>query len=356
MNRSKHVAFRLFSLTFKEHGQEWWKQPTHLSHVLQAIQVAGLGVEFRYCGKYDNAKLKRIGPLDTLLPETASWEANSYILTSSKENGGFSLELTFRNWMLNILLRVEGQALDTRREVILEQLIRFACQLGAAFRDTALLGPAFHITLFNVGYPRPCPPRKDPQWPIGSLVDFVSKEYLIQTGKTEALEKLLTTSLPDGVVREECNDLIIFRWVDILLDDKLVATRRSMQEQWFSKTLCWPVASGYNNFGDCLETLWAPQTHPILTFYVPTYKHGYKAIVQNPDGTIDDGLFSQMASWVKVGGLPDGTPLDQLNLILPNRESALGVRQRAKVIGIKKALYTDNKGNLWNPQPPGLWL
>ena len=356
MNRSKDVMLRLFSVTFTQQEMQWWKNTTYLQKVFHAAETVGFWNEFKYYGADDDRELKKIESLNTLLAETVSWTVNSYILTSSEEKTGYLLELGLRNRMLNLLLKVEVQVPSKQGEVILDKFVEFACQLHESFKEKALLGPTFHVTLAKNVYPRPRPPRKDPQWSIGSLVDFISKPYHIHSGGSDTLKKLLTADLPDGVGRKSCGDLIVFRWVENLLNDEHIAARRSLQEQWFSQVLGWSIQSGYNELGDRLETLWTSQHHPPLTFYIDMYKYGYKAIVQNPDGSIDEELFDEMASWVKEGALPDGTPLRQLNLILPNRESALSVRPRAKAIRIKKVFYTDNEGNLWNPCPPGLWL
>ena len=85
-------------------------------------------------------------------------------------------------------------------------------------------------------------------------------------------------------------------------------------------------------------------------------QEGYKAIVQNPDGTIVEPLFIEMADWIATKSLPDQTPLARLHLITPNRKTALAIRQRAAKIGVTKVLYTDESNMLWNPWPPGQWL
>jgi hypothetical protein len=78
--------------------------------------------------------------------------------------------------------------------------------------------------------------------------------------------------------------------------------------------------------------------------------------VINPDGSVDEKLFDDMKEWIETEKTPNGDFVKELNLIAPNRKSALSITEKAISIDVKRVLYIDNDDNWWNPNPKGLWL
>ncbi len=353
-----NLIFRLFSINFNNQTEPWWHDSHYLGAIFQAIQGVEFQDKFHQFGIDGGKRFKTFTSYEQLLQETTSWQLKPYLLQGNLENGRFSLGLTIHKTRLNLILKIEGDVLAQKPKHYVNKLIRFGTYLHTAFKDTALLGPNFHITQLGNSYPRPKPPRKHPRWPVGSLVDFMSKPYFVrQIADGENLfEQLRATPFPDNRIREETESLLIFRWVQDFQDSNHIAVGRTIQEISLSQIMDWPIAAGFNEFGDQQEILWGQQPHPPLTFYTETTHEGYKAVVQNPDGSVDEPLFLEMSTWIAANSLPDQTPLTQLHLITPNRKSALSIRQRATQMGITKVLYSDESNILWNPWPPGQWL
>lgn len=353
-----NLIFRLFSLTFNNQTEPWWHNSNHLGSIFQSVQETEFQDKFNQFGIDGGKRFKSFMSFEQLLQASISWKIKPYILRGISEVGDFSLGLTIRKNAVNIFLKIDGAILEQEAGHYVNELIQFGTSLHTQFKDTALLGSNFHITQLGSGYSRPKPPRKHPRWPVGSLVDFMSKPYFIkQIEDGENLfEQLRTASLPNNRIREEKEDLLIFQWAQEFQDSDQIAAGRSLQETYLSQIMDWPIAAGFNEFGDQQEILWGQQSHPPLTFYTEAVQEGYKAIVQNPDGTIVEPLFIEMADWIATKSLPDQTPLAQLHLITPNRKTALSIRQRAAKIGVTKVLYTDESNMLWNPWPPGQWL
>lgn len=359
MRNEKEMNFvlRLVSLTFLEQDVPWWQDRANLSQLFQVIQESPFAEKLTYFGKEGKKQRQHVAAYDEIIEDAKLWQEGIYTLQSGKKTADTLLELTIRKKSLNLTLLTSAEAVGANVSTLMKYLIEFAVQLHESFQGTAVCGPEFHIIPSGVSYPRPKPPRKHPRWPIGSVVDFVSKPFLVHEGDggKESWQKLSSAPLPKGVSRQQKEDLLIFQWVQDFEDVQAVAAGRTLQERWLGQLLEWPVAAGFNALGDKQETLWGQQAHPPLTFYVDMAKHGYKAVVQNPDGTVDEELFSEMASWIKAGKLPDGTSLEQLQLIVPNRDTAVALRSRADEIGVTKVFYTGENGTLWNPWPPGEW-
>jgi hypothetical protein len=352
------IVFRLFSITFNDVMPQWWRTGDHLRRVFQHIDDLGLWKRLTIVGIDGGKKTHKIKSLDGIIDETRSWKENPYILRSTKDDQGIFFGITLRKRGLNLFLRLNGDELENRRDWLLEKLVSFGRGMHDEFRTEALLGPDFQVTLLNAAYPRPRPPRQHPLWPVGSLVDFISKSYRQrQTGDPpDAIERLLSSPLPPGVSREDLGDLLIFRWIDDLVDERRIAAARGQQERWFARVLDLPRAAGFNNLGDFLETPFSLRPHPPLTFYDDSLMEGYKAVVLDKENHADPGLIADMGEWISNRSLPDGTVLAKLHVILPNRNSARSFQERASALGIGKVLYTDNQGALWNIDPPGLWL
>lgn len=352
------VIFRIFSITFQNTTVTWWKDKVYFHRLFRILDEVGLWEELNYYGIEGAKKIESIQSLEALLEKTKTWKENPYLLRSQKEDQGVFVGITLRKRGINFYVRLNGDALDKRREYILEVFVDLGCRLHEEFKQEALFGPDFEVSILNSDYPRPRPPYAHPLWPVGNVVDFVSIPFREKHPGDipDSLQKLLNSQVPEGVIRLDLGDLIVFRWIDNLLDEAHVAASRTMQEQWFSRVLNYPIQPSFNTFGDYLETPWELTTHPPLTFYDSQFKDGYKALVLNPDGQLDPATLLEITGWLDKKILPDGAVLDNLNVIFPDRKSAVTFEEKAKEIGIQKVLYTNSDGSLWNINPPGLWL
>ena len=55
-------------------------------------------------------------------------------------------------------------------------------------------------------------------------------------------------------------------------------------------------------------------------------------------------------------GLPDGSPVERMNLIFINRKSVVSLHARLRKMGFDRILYVDDNRDLWDIDPPGMWL
>ena len=354
----ENLIFRLFSITFINQDTLWWQDTSYMGRIFQAIQETEFRDKFSQFGIDGGKRFKKFNSFAQLVKESTSWQEKPYLLKGEQNDISFSLGITIRKNAANLFLKTEGNLSTQQAAHYINEKITFGSKIHLFLKDSALLGSDFHITQLSANYPRPKPPRKHPRWPIGSLVDFMSKSYFLQKvddGKN-LYEKLRLEPLPPGVICKEQEDLLVFVWANYNDDDEQIATGRLRQETYLSQWLEWPIAAGYNKWGDKQEMIWGQKPHPPLTFYDEVTNEGYKAVVENPDGSLDEALFTEIASWLSEKFLPDKTTLSRLHLIVPNRKTALAIRQRADQIGISKVLYTADDKMLWNPWPPGQWL
>ena len=101
-----------------------------------------------------------------------------------------------------------------------------------------------------------------------------------------------------------------------------------------------------------------PPKHQINTFFTAfnNLLHiGYKAITVTLDNDFDPDLKKQLIHYVKEGKLENGEPVNKIYLILPTRQRAVAIQEKAKEIGITGILYPDNNGQIWDINPEGNW-
>jgi hypothetical protein len=356
MDKPTKVMLRLETIQFQDAPRVWWKKTSYLGQALECIRQSGLWLDFAYYGEDGSKRLKSFRSAEQLADAAKSWDPGMYVVQKEQTGDGTcKLTLVLRPGGLGLRLLLSGPDLDALRETAIDQFIDLTSCLHKAFADFALFGPRLGVEILDFPFPRVRPQRRKPPWTFGNAVDFITKKHHESSSavKPEDVERLLKAPMPAGTRRLVKGGLVILRWVDNLNDGKDVAERRSLQEQWFVNVLNAPVDSDRNEHGDYLEAPLSKQKKPPLTFYDPTYEAGYKAVTLDRSSGVDEELFDEMATWVQSRQLPDRTPLRELHLILPDRESALRVRDRATKIGVDNVYYTDDEGGLWNPFPPG---
>jgi hypothetical protein len=328
-----------------------------LRPVFACVREAGLWLDFDHAGKR-GGRPKRFDSEEQLAAASDAWGANLYTVQRGRdERPECYLQLSLGPAGAEVRYSMRGETLERFRDTLLDRFTDLTVCIHEAFHGTARLGPRLGVEIFDPPFPRVRPPRAEGFWTYGNAADFICREFHERSsrGQPEVVRRLLKAPMPAGTRRAEKGDLVILRWATNLSDAEQVARRRTLQEQWYVNVLSPPVGSGYNEAGDYLETPPAAERRPPLTLYDAAGATGYKATALAPDGGVDEELFAEMAEWVRAGRLPDGTPLGQLHLILPNRESALRARARAAAAGVGKVLYADDEGGWWNPFPPGLW-
>lgn len=360
MNEKIWTLLRLESIWFGESNLYWWKNPEYLRKVFGCLDKSGLWFDFPYYKKNFGKRFYAMPAIENLLEEFTSWKPSEYVFVPDRtESPASKLTLLLNPISLDLRFKVEEPHLSSYGDSLIDRFIHFTQCINHALDGITLIGPRLGVEIFELSYPRVRPHRTGGGiWTLGNVVNFASRKFHAQheLGLPEDLEKILKTPMPAGATRLDDDDLVVLRWADNLLSEEKLAQSCSIQEQWLTKCLNLPVDSSYNTLGDHREAPLALDEHPPLTLYSSMYGTGYKAIVLDPDGSYDEPLFAEMAGWIEAGKLPDGTLLNRLRLILPNRDSVFQIEKAAKAIGVEMILYADNDGNWWNPLLPGDWI
>lgn len=336
---------------------EWWRDGRTASGLRDLLQRHGLWFELAHIGK---AGERRPTPLTSIEDAAATWKPRVTIELRSDRDAATRLRLTPLPNYLRLRIVVAPGDVEAHAATLLDAMIAFAAELRASdLADGVRLARGCSIRPADEDYARPRPPRQLRGWDSGAIVAFVDREWYVdaigEPGAAEELARILAAALPPGATREEHGAMVVFRFVRDLTDPVAVAAARSAYQLWIEKLVPGDVAAGWNEAGDAQILIAAPERHPPLTFYDPTDQHGYKAIFAAPDG---EGLeeLEQAASWIKAKRLPDGTPVSGVSVIVPTREAAIALRERAGALGFYRLLYADNNGQLWNPFPAGHWI
>lgn len=339
----------------------WWQRPDGLPAILGAVKRLGLAEGLRYQQAGTKAP-RKLESLDRWIAESTLLPTGSYELRAAarepEARPPFEIDLEVASQSLRFLYTCWEPIADDTASELLDRMVALMQELHKILSPQGLLGPTMSIRPLGLSYPRPRPPRQSNLWAIGALVNFASRAFHERhsQGRPQELRAVLAAPIPPGCQRIEQGDLVTLRWAQRLGDSRELAACCSVQEHWLAQVLPLEVKAGYNELGDELVTPMGLQPRPPLTFYDSMYQAGYQATTVTPDGTTDDELLDEAAGWRRDGRLPDGTPLKELHLLVPNRESALRLLPEAHRRSIDKVLYLTEDRRIWDPAPPGEWL
>jgi hypothetical protein len=355
---------RLFlDLTFAfadEEAEHWWRTPTLLEKVVSAIEETGLRFGFdRIKSAAGKPIAKLAGP--GALPELArAWKEGLYV-ASAAAGGEEATNLAFGLRHDRFILQVDVASRDLARPRLIESLIALTVATRLALDGEAFLELTSCIRTLRFQWTRPRPPRRHPAFSSLALVDFLDERTLQLRARNSpeadlpgALARARSAPLPKGVGRSTHGPLLVLRWIGDTLAEKAVADACYTHERWLGEALGAVPAPGWNEAGDQAVAAGPMGPHAPLTFYDAGARHGYKTAIVTEDGQIDDEeAWQEIAGWAHRGALPDGTPLDEMRVILSSREAVLAVAARARRDGIAKVLYIAAGGTLWDPFPAG---
>jgi hypothetical protein len=359
MGVPKEVMLLVDRVRFTEAPGLWWNERPRVEDLFGLVRDAGLWLDFDHYGRRGGGRPKAARTPAELARAVASLKPGLYSVQAGKsEEPECELVLTLAPGALALRFLLRGPALDARRGSIVGQLVGLARLLHDSWHDSALFGPQLCVRVHGVEFPHVRPPRHKPPWVFGNAADMLCLKFHEETdeGSPRDVGRMLKAPMPGGTRREREGDFVTLLWAADLSDPKKAAARLSTQEQWFVNVLKPPLHPSYNEHGDFREAPLSLTKRPPLTFYDPVEEIGYKAVAPAPGGKLDDEQWDEIKAWLAAGQLPDETPLQQLNLIVPSRKAALGLRKRAAAAGIENVFYTDDDGKLWNPFPPGPWL
>jgi hypothetical protein len=243
--------------------------------------------------------------------------------------------------------------------------IRFVKALHLQLKDRLLIGPKIFVTP-EIAASKLRPPRRHQFLVMQSCCDVLSAEGVLQSpfvirhpNSREEFEKqfqtLATEKLPEGARRTLDDDLLTLQWAPDDAREEQVRGAIEMRQRWLNEHITLELEGGYNALGDAAVYGFGLTEHANATFYNEGAAEAYKAVVAFK-GKIDASVLDDVRIWLKKGALPDGKPLKRANLILPNRQAALDVRDVALSAGVSKVLYVDDSGGWWDPFPEGDWI
>ncbi len=97
----------------------------------------------------------------------------------------------------------------------------------------------------------------------------------------------------------------------------------------------------------------ALERRPPFTLFDTAEGVGYRAVVVQPDGELAGASWSDIAQLTALRELDDGTAVDRVRLIVPVRDSAVAIAEKARELGVDGVLYKDDEDTLWNVMPEG---
>ncbi|HEX3475980.1 MAG TPA: hypothetical protein VHT91_13230 [Kofleriaceae bacterium] len=159
-----------------------------------------------------------------------------------------------------------------------------------------------------------------------------------------ALARLLAAPPPEGVRQVEIGDVVLYFWAaDPASPEELVRARNAHQRWMVERLSAAPPAPA----GDRPLHATAPIQAPPLSFIDAMHKRGFRTVLVQPDGSIDE------ASWaVAVAAarkmLPDLEDLEAIYAVVPLRDHALALAERARNDGLAGVAYPAD-GDLWVP-------
>jgi hypothetical protein len=372
-----------FTICFNESLENWHQSTDRLNIFFMLITKYGFTDHLHYWGKI--RLFRKIKTLDEVIDIMKQSVPDRYIFGDIKKadvSGKLMLSIDFlSDCEFDIMIIFDEKyfacdLLDRNIALILD-----------AYRQIGCLGSPSEISLEGINIPEIRPKRLLSGISSNSgIVNFYEKDYFsgladkqrenalsykvysgdqlenpedynYLSGHNGDIDQLRTADLPEIWKRTSAGSLTIIRFLDdLFLPDKDIKDILMKRQKWIYDNLRPKLDGDWNEKGDYREGYFNLIPWPYLTFYNSSLKKGFKSMAINPDGSIDEDLFNMIKSWINNSKLPDNTPIKSMDIILPSRESALKIFEKAKAIGVGKVLYAGQNNELWNPHPEGNWL
>jgi hypothetical protein len=292
-----------------------------------------------------------IGSVAELRAQSSTWRYELVDLLSDEEDIDPDCEVILRlnTNMVNVAVRLGGAPLARLVDRLVPLAGRWVAHWSRTLPDTVDLSEGWLVPSRG-DYPRLQPPRAS-EWSLDGVSHYFGQRFLKRTGDGALLDQLLREPLPSGVTREIDGDAVLLAFADDVCDAAAVARARTTHEQWISRIVPTEPERGWNAEGDRIVIPDEPRPLAPLTLYDPGPQIGYKAIVVQPDGSIDEEIWSELKALLQRGALPDGTPVASIRLIVPVRANALALHGRAITEGFEMVTYPRGEGVFWQVHP-----
>ncbi|MFL5006432.1 MAG: hypothetical protein ACJ8D8_14360 [Microvirga sp.] len=219
----------------------------------------------------------------------------------------------------------------------------------------ANVGPGFSVRPINFDYEKPQPPRIGHVWVPGDAAYFLDHEFHESSprGDKANLSLLISSELPDGVVRHEIPGLTIIRCRGPAEDRQAFASQLRALEVWVSSLLKLPIDSDYKENGDQRLKVFGKEIVNPFTFYDSMTNVGYKSMAETEARDISGDDRKEVEDLLKIKTLPNDRRVQRVIIIFPTRAAAVHNRRALVDLGASGAVYIDDEGELWNPAAVG---
>jgi len=340
---------------------EWWTRTDYMEQLFRLLQKCGILNGLRvWSPRSDNPTWKKIESREELSSKVQEWTSGTYkLLSEPVEEPRRQLYLRLNQKWLDVKYFMRSDGTDDISPAI-NQMVDFVVLAHDEYGHDARIGPKIGVgSPFELSIPDIRPPHQFQTVKKFHMIDAFCADYYeheVKAPRRQEYEKLVSLETPNWVERREEGDLVLFRWVDRYDDLEHIRERMIRRLRWLTEHLDPLIHPDYTEQGDRRANPSVRGESEYLTIYNPVPRHGYKATICREDGSIDEELFETLEEWLEAGETPDGEELRTLHLILPSREAALRIRDRAEELGAERVLYMGEDGDLWDPFPPGEWL
>lgn len=339
----------------------WYRKRETLNAILDVIARQAIFGELKAAGPDD--KLVPFSGVPAAKKLIANGKPGMYMLDDGLgEKRHVLVRPIIEDDTLELLIWCGGEALSRHRASILAQIAAVALGVRAVLAGQAGLRYGFaypvHDNAGGFDYPRPRPPRRHGAIQVYSVLDLIDLDFHRSShpdAEAAGAEALAASELPAYASRTTESGLCVIRWVDDAGDERQLVRAASAHEAWMGEHLATRFDGPYNELGDRRELRQGVEQRPPLTMYSPVNHIGYKAVVVQPNGKLEDPAWKIAVDIARSKQLPDGAPVDQVKIVVPLRRLALQVRETAIRAGIAAVLYPSDDGEFWDPDPPGSW-
>lgn len=341
-------------------AEDWFTDQALLGELVDALLATDLVDALTFAGPYGAEKPLK-GGTAALKKAIAPGKAGTYSALDARPLASATVHTSwlFEPGELEIQFLVVDEALAARSKTILDTAETFMLRVIDAARPRGAVSTTGHVVPEGrpFKYPRPRPPVTHPTLKLTSLIDVLDPRFHtsdLDDADREAFDAITSAPLPAYATRTEHGDgFFVLRWLDGAVDPTSAAVAAGRHARWLARIVPSVRRSAeFNELGDAHETPLQRQPRTPFTFFDPAKGHAYKALVIEPSGEPDPEVWDQMVAAAKARP-PD---VKEIRLVVPLRELALKILDRARHHGIATVLYPDHQNRLWNVAPAGWWI
>ena len=348
-------AFGAVSIIW-ESNPDIWRQRSSYEWLLARLEQAGVPTDVTHFQEIQQ-KPKRLKSRDHLLDLLARSRFPSVTAPSRQP----PLDIGFSGSKTEMTVTVQLSGPDWG--ACSAWLPRFLESVYSEKREGVGFGRTIHV---SPQFPLPSlrPPRRHAFLVGEACLDAVTRSAFHPISKhnmkffercVTQFDVLATADPPEGVRRRLIDpDLLILEWAPPEATEAGLREGFLTKQRWLRKLFTMKPEPDFNEAGDKMSIPWGFMPHPHVTFYGESSGNAFQTMVPF-GGKLDQDVIGKIRSW-REQGMPDGKPLHDVTLLLPNREAAVSLKAAALEAGFQSVLYVGDNGFFWDPFPEGEWI